>query len=87
MIKNILSEIRQFFLKLKHINTTFYNKVIIDEYSTFDKNTVLFKNVKITNSKIGRYTYIQENTCVINSIIGPFCSITLRITSLTTPEI
>ena len=80
MIVNILYLLNQYFCKLKHTKTTFYKNVIIDKESIFEDYTVLFKNVKIINSKIGKYTYIQENSNVFYSIIGPFCSIASNVT-------
>lgn len=43
--------------------------------SSLGEYAVLFKNVFIYKSKIGAHTYIQEDSKVYNSDIGPFCSI------------
>ena len=43
--------------------------------STIHDHAVLFKNVEFISSTLGRYSYIQRESCINNTDIGPFCSI------------
>lgn len=49
--------------------------VSIDGLSSLEENTVLFANVAISESSLGRFTYIQAGSVVSNCEIGAFCSI------------
>ena len=47
----------------------------IDAASRLAKNVVLFSNVRLYETNVGDYSYIQEGTVVVNAEIGKFCSI------------
>jgi acetyltransferase-like isoleucine patch superfamily enzyme len=56
-------------------HVVFFEGSVADIQSEFNLNTVLHRNVKVNNSKIGRNTYFADNTVVNNANIGSFCSI------------
>ncbi len=39
------------------------------------RSAVLFRNVRLYESTVGAYSYVQENSTLYNCIVGPFCSI------------
>ena len=47
----------------------------ISSTSQIGEYTVVFKNARVVDSKIERYTYLQENAFIFNANIGPFGSI------------
>lgn len=51
-----------------------YEGVVVDQ-SSLDKYVVLFRDVYVYLSKIGKHTYIQKKTSIYNTEVGPFCSI------------
>ena len=63
------------FLQLKFNLSTIYYPTSIDNNTELDRNTVIFKNVKLIDCVVGRFSYIQENSFIYNTNIGPFCSI------------
>jgi chloramphenicol O-acetyltransferase type B len=58
----------------RYQNTTFFDGAAAHD-STLGEKTVLHCNVKVVNSRVGRYTYFADRTIVVNAIIGSFCSI------------
>jgi len=60
--------------------TVFYANAFADNSSFLGENTVLFQNVQIVSSTLDRYTYVQSNSKIYNSTIGPFCSIASDVT-------
>lgn len=59
----------------KHRDSIIYRGVQVDSFSTVSRNCVLFCGVEIVQSNIGKFTYIQKNSSVLLTDIGPFCSI------------
>lgn len=51
------------------------NSALIDVNSTIEENVALFDGVKLINSSVGAFTYIQSESIIINTSIGKFCSI------------
>ena len=49
--------------------------VSADQASRFSKNCVIFSGTFVSNSQIGKYTYVQRDSSVLNADIGPFSSI------------
>jgi acetyltransferase-like isoleucine patch superfamily enzyme len=47
--------------------------VTIEENCSLGKNTVIHKNVRLSNSSIGDYSYTQSS--LLNTDVGKFCSI------------
>jgi acetyltransferase-like isoleucine patch superfamily enzyme len=62
-------------LARKFPNTKFYNGAYADDYSELGMNTILHANVTVSNSKIGRFTYVAPGTSIAYSTVGSFCSI------------
>lgn len=54
--------------------------MLIDDQSSLGNYISIFSNVKIVNSLIGDYSYIQEGTSLFNISIGKFCSIAQGVT-------
>lgn len=52
-----------------------YPGAIVDENSKLGQNVVLFPRSTIVDSEIGRYSYVQSGTSIINANVGPFCSV------------
>lgn len=48
---------------------------LVNRNSIFDKTSILFKRIKISNSSVGKYTYFAGGGSVNNASIGAFCSI------------
>ncbi len=48
---------------------------LIDNLSIVDKNAKIYRNARIVNSIIDKYTYVGINTWVVNADVGRFCSI------------
>lgn len=64
--------INYFIRKSKGLNVGFGTTIV---NSSFSKNNWLGKNVSLTNSQLGRYTYISDESRVRDCSIGAFCSI------------
>lgn len=67
--------IKRFLVKKKFPSCMFYNNVYVDKYSSFGIQCVLFSDVSIINSVIGKRTYVQKNSTIHNTSIGSYCSI------------
>ncbi len=80
IIRSIKQMIRRYQMLKFFKETTFHLNASADFSSVLEKNTVLFKNVHVVGSKIGRYTYVQANSHIYNSDIGAFCSIASNVT-------
>lgn len=74
-IRSIKADLRLFKLRRRHRKAKLYDAVILDDATTLEQNVVLFSGVNLTQSQVGRSTYIQSFTYCHNAIIGPFCSI------------
>lgn len=61
----------------KHFNKSIYfgNGVIVGFKTCLEGHSKIGKNVNIRNSFVGRGTYISNNSSLIHSSIGRFCSI------------
>ena len=47
---------------------------------TLGDRSVLFSNVRLSDSSVGAYSYVQENTALYGAEVGPFCSIAANVT-------
>jgi|LakMenEpi03Aug12_release.lakeMendotaPanAssembly.Ray.scaffolds.fasta_scaffold335861_2 acetyltransferase-like isoleucine patch superfamily enzyme len=52
-----------------------HKSVAICRESYLGKHVALFTSVHVLNSNIGRFSYVQSDSEIVNSDIGPFCSI------------
>lgn len=75
LIRSIKADWRLFKLRRIHSGAKLYSNVILDDLTTLERNVVLFSGVNLSESCIGRFTYIQSYTYCHNAKIGPFCSI------------
>lgn len=50
-------------------------KTIVDTVSTFDTHVKLYKHASVTNSNIGKCTYLANHASVNLADVGAFCSI------------
>lgn len=55
-------------------DSVIYEGVVVDQ-SSLEKYSVLFRDVYVYLSKIGKHTYIQKKTSIYKTDVGPFCSI------------
>jgi acetyltransferase-like isoleucine patch superfamily enzyme len=74
-IRSIKADWRLFKLRRIHSSAKLYNNVVLDDLTSLERNVVLFSGVNLSESCIGRSTYIQSYTYCHNAKIGPFCSI------------
>jgi acetyltransferase-like isoleucine patch superfamily enzyme len=51
-----------------------------DSSSELGDYSVLFRNVRLTGSSLGAYSYVQENSALYRTEVGPFCSIAAGVT-------
>lgn len=84
MINKIFKKVKWFFVKTffkrkSWIYQILYNDMIdiklYKKNSKKGKNTKLYSPFRATNSEIGDYTYIAENSILGNTKVGKFCSI------------
>lgn len=67
--------IKYFLLQKKFPRSKIYYGAFLDTNSFIGKNTVLFRDVYLQNTKIDDYSYVQSNSILINTDISKFCSI------------
>lgn len=67
--------IKYFLLQKKFPRSKIYYGAFLDTNSFIGKNTVLFRDVYLQNTKIDDYSYVQSNSMIINTNISKFCSI------------
>jgi acetyltransferase-like isoleucine patch superfamily enzyme len=58
-----------------------YPGAFADKTSSLGSCAVLFNNTVLLDSTVGNYTYVQANSAIYNTDIGPFCSIAAGVTS------
>jgi len=66
---------RHFYLRRRYPNADFAWGADADEACCFETPVAILKGARISNSTIGRYSYINCGTTVVNSRIGRYCSI------------
>jgi acetyltransferase-like isoleucine patch superfamily enzyme len=71
----IAKNFQLFLIKKKFPSAFICNEVTVDRLSRLDEYVALFDGVKVQNSKIRKFSYVQKNSNITNSDIGPFCSI------------
>lgn len=67
----IFPDVKNLIQKTNKIN----NSEIIQNKTYLGKSSKIYPKAKLSNSVIGNYTYIAENSIINNAIIGKFCSI------------
>lgn len=64
-----------YFIVINNENISLFHLKNSFRYSKKGLNTKLYEPYRVSNSNIGNYTYIAENSILNNSTIGKFCSI------------
>ena len=67
--------VKEYLLRKRFPQSVIYSGVVVDTQSKISIHSVLFQNVVLVKSSLGAYSYVQANTIVCNTQIGPFCSI------------
>ncbi len=84
MLRLIPPSIRRFIyeyrLRLRFPLAVIHNGSTADQTSKLGEWAVLFSNVHLVDSSLGRFSYVQQNTSVYNTDIGPFCSVASSVT-------
>tara|TARA_B100001059_G_C17836643_1_gene588594 strand:+ start:2672 stop:3325 length:654 start_codon:yes stop_codon:yes gene_type:complete len=80
MLTWVKDRIKLVLLKRRFIDSVIYDGVIVDEKSYISKDCVLFKNVIVVNSNVGDRSYVQQNSVILSTSIGKYCSIAGNVT-------
>lgn len=72
--------LKECILEKQYPSSIFYKGVVVDSESKLTEYNVLFENVKVCTSTLGRHSYIQKNSLISNCLIGNFCSIGSNVT-------
>lgn len=62
-------------LRKKFPMSVIHAGALLDQASVLKRHSVIFRDVILTNSTLGAYSYVQSATAIYNAEIGPFCSI------------
>jgi acetyltransferase-like isoleucine patch superfamily enzyme len=73
------SKWRLFELRCTHPDSHVHRGVHVDRRSTLGRSIVLFPRASIISSAIGDYTYVQQDSQVVGTDIGKFCSIGMEV--------
>lgn len=76
----MMNALRKIRLRRRFPLAVIHNGAIVDNLSSLEDYVVIFRNARVMNSTIGRYSYIQEDTDIYLADIGPFCSIAANVT-------
>lgn len=72
--------VHEYRLKRRFRNSVIHPRVTLDASSTIGDHAVLFSRVRLVDSKLGAYSYVQENSVLYAADVGPFCSIAANVT-------
>ncbi|MEI6321662.1 MAG: DapH/DapD/GlmU-related protein [bacterium] len=64
-------------LRSSYPTCRFYERVVIDRQSSLGGYNVFFEGTKVVESTIGRHTYLQERSIVLQADVGNFCSLAM----------
>lgn len=71
----IKQRIREQRLCKRFPRSVFYSGAMADNGSFLGEYSVLFRNAALLDSILGAYSYVQSDSVICNTEIGPFCSI------------
>ncbi len=74
LIATVLKVRNRAFYQYENPTCRIYNGVVLNE-SKLEGMNVLFNDAQIQLSTLGKYTYVQKCTTIVNAEIGKFCSI------------
>lgn len=76
---SLISPLRRYWhvlkLRRKYPLAVIHEGVLVGEGCDIAHWVTIFPNVRLTQARIGAYSYIQANTSCFNVKVGPFCSI------------
>lgn len=76
IIKNLVRKLYSFIYKIKlRKKNVMIDKNVLFFNAKFKGYNRIYKNSNITNSEIGKFTYVGEDSFLYNARIGSFCSI------------
>ena len=70
-----LQALHEFRLRRRFPTCVIHSGVAACPASILGRSAVLFRNVRLHESTVGAYSYVQENSTLYNCVVGPFCSI------------
>lgn len=65
----------EFRLRRRFPASVIHSGATADTSCVLGKHTVLFRNVRLIDSSLGAFSYVQENSALYGVEVGPFCSI------------
>lgn len=75
MLEFVKSILRTWRSRKQHPDAVIHFGAVVDKMSSISKNAVLFPNTTLFSSELGRFSYVQSRTSILNASVGPFCSI------------
>jgi acetyltransferase-like isoleucine patch superfamily enzyme len=78
MIAHIFEQIRLARLRLANPSCRIHRGARVDRGSRFCGKNVLFENVRVVDSCMGRHSYLQEGSLLFKTDVGNFCSLGMR---------
>jgi len=72
--------VHQYRLRRRFRFSVIHPGVTLDPNSTLGDRAVLFTGTRLVDSRLGAYSYVQENTVLYSADVGPFCSIAANVT-------
>lgn len=71
-LKRLVSERR---MRTRFPDSVIHPGAMADAMSVLEKYSVLFPNVYLACTRLGRHSYVQVDSTICNAEIGPYCSI------------
>lgn len=72
--------VHEYHLRHRFRRCVIHPGVTVDHASSLGDCSVLFARVRLMDSSLGPYSYVQENTALYAADVGPFCSIAANVT-------
>jgi acetyltransferase-like isoleucine patch superfamily enzyme len=77
--KSIKRSCRTYLLRHQFKESVLHKDVSVDSHSRLSRYNVLFDRVVLVESFLGDHSYIQQDSQIIRTTIGKFCSIGMRV--------
>lgn len=77
LARRVFSEYR---VRNRFPRSVIHRGVMVDKESWLGESSVLFRNVRLQDSRVGAYSYVQAGSVICNADIGAFCSIAGNVT-------
>lgn len=75
VVRGLRRLVRERGLRSRFPDCVIHQGAQLDSDSTLGRHAVLFRDVSLSNSQLGEYSYVQCGTVINNAEIGPYCSI------------